>query len=111
MSYFSLTHAKRYQVIHSYLLTTIDILLQYRRTIKGIQHIYELKFLRWPNGQYLQVVPKKMTLAEKDAINKKNPQFYSTQLKIQAILPTHELVSLTNFYNDTAKNEVFLLVP
>ena len=34
----------------------------------------------------------------------KNSQFYSKQLKIQAILPTDALASLTKFHNGRAKN-------
>ena len=40
----------------------------------------------------------------------KKLQFHSKYLKIQAILPTHGLVSLTKFHNAKAKNVDFLLV-
>ena len=39
----------------------------------------------------------------------KNPQFHSKCLKIQAILPTHGLVTLTKFHNARAKIVDFLL--
>ena len=34
----------------------------------------------------------------------KNPQFYSNQANIQALLPTHELVILTKLHDDRAKS-------
>ena len=40
----------------------------------------------------------------------KNPQFYSKQLEIQAILPTHELVILKRFLKSRDKIVDFLLV-
>ena len=40
----------------------------------------------------------------------KNPQSYSKQLKIQAILSTRRLVNMTKFHNDKVKNANFLSV-
>ena len=40
----------------------------------------------------------------------KNPQFLSNQADIQAILPTHELVILTNFHKDWQENVYFLVI-
>ena len=40
----------------------------------------------------------------------KNPQFFSNQADIQAILPTHELVILTKFHKDWPKIVDFLVI-
>ena len=53
---------------------------------------------------------EKNETGQKDANNKKNPQFYSKLLKIQALLPIHGLVILAKFHNDRTKNANFLLV-
>ena len=51
---------------------------------------------------------KKKLLAKKLA-NNKNPQFLSNQAEFQAILPTHELVILTKFYNNWIKIVDFII--
>ena len=58
---------------------------------------------------YLQPETKKMTLAKKWAKNK-NPQFWSNQPEIKAILPNHGLVILTKFHYNCVKIVDFLLL-
>ena len=40
----------------------------------------------------------------------KNPQFFSNQADIRAILPSHELVTLTKFHKDWQKVVDFLVI-
>ena len=51
---------------------------------------------------------KKRLLAKK-LTNNKNPQFLSNQAEFRAILPTHELVILTKFYNNWIKIVDFII--
>ena len=53
---------------------------------------------------------EKNETGKKKRLITKNPQFYFKWLKMQAILPTHGLISLTKFHDNRARNADFFLL-